>query len=139
MANSATLKTIGKLVIKAGAFHDLGATTLKDFHAAWWARFPGVVALRARHEEEVAAAVRAGMPLRIEVDGELVLAYPADVLSGERTRHGWPDTPEKRRKKAVRSSWAARITAFESVVMDEVVLAAHRLGLQDAVPQHRRL
>ena len=74
------------------------------------------------------------MPLRIEVDGDLVLAYPADVLSGARTRHGWPDTPEKRRKKAVRSSWAARITAFESVVMDEVVLAAHRLGLRMAMP-----
>jgi hypothetical protein len=82
----------------------------------------------------VTAAVHAGLPLRIEVGGVLVMAYPADVLSGKREAREWPDTPEKRREKALRSSWAARVNALESVVMDEVVLAAHRIGLRLAMP-----
>ena len=58
------------------------------------------------------------------------------ILDGRIALKDWPDTQEKRRRKAKMSAFTALLRAHESLMMDHVAIEAERLGLKMAIPMY---
>ena len=66
--------------------------------------------------------------------GRQMFYFDAELLSGQRGLKGWPESIEKRQEKAERSAFTALLRAYESMIMDHVLIEAKRLGMDLVCP-----
>ena len=100
----------------------------ESLHNAWWDRFPEAQAFRANHQSMIAEKVANGDSHSLRWYGQQMFYFDAELLSGQRGEKGWPESIEKRQEKAERSAFTALLRAYESMIMDHVLIEAKRLG-----------
>ena len=66
--------------------------------------------------------------------GQQMFYFDAELLSGQRGEKGWPESMEKRQEKAEKSAFTALLRAYESMIMDHVLIEAKRLGADLVCP-----
>ena len=106
----------------------------EELHDAWWDRFPEAQTFRMKHKTMIAEKVESGESHALNWYGRQMFYFDADLLSGQRGEKGWPESIEKRQEKAERSAFTALLRAYESMIMDHVLIEAKRLGADLVCP-----
>jgi hypothetical protein len=106
----------------------------EDLHDAWWNRFPEAQTFRMKHKTMIAEKVENGESHALSWYGRQMFYFDADLLGGQRGEKGWPESIEKRQEKAERSAFTALLRAYESMIMDHVLIEANRLGADLVCP-----
>ena len=106
----------------------------REQHNAWWDRFPDAKTFRLHHKELIAEKVVNGESHVLNWYGQQMFYFDAELLSGQRGEKGWPESSKKRQEKAERSAFTALLRAYESMILNHVLIEAKKFGADLVCP-----